>query len=398
MSENTNIHTAVIATNLNCSFFMQEQNALMIDGAEEATVKPFDNYVFSQLRGLNPEVKEVNFSDIDDLKNKTRAEYKKSEALSLSLELMDPKLSINYRQKAANFLLDWVLESSDLLLYICNRVYSTILPTEFKPELALEILDSSFPSSLKELYIGLPEKSRLFSQFYTLIKINLNETLDHQHLLDYDLSETGIYAQFTRALANKDLVLYNIATSAALEYFATNKIPVESDIFDKIRLQLQDNYSIKLELSKVFESELGEFSGSSNTQKKRLKIFIGEDDKFFASMIRRALESNLNIELVDKDAIRSDLTTLIKNSAFDLILLDVNMHSTIGSDLISIFRDDFDNANRYIFFSGHRIESSFKYPVPVNNMHYFPRVSPFEGIVERITRRFPFALKRPKLI
>jgi len=236
---------AYIATNLNKGVIFRDDRTELIDG-NTGLSQVLDSYLFSQIRALNPEIKEVFYKNEEDLKAIISDEYEKQEALSMALEVMDTSLSVEYRNGIADLLDAEISNRPEHLIFIKNRLYSTAFPDLFDT-VFIDSKKNIFSKELINLYDDIKERSRLFNCFYTLLSLSLNPEIAEQELIDSRLTDIGAYAAFTNALYQCSQKKYNEAVIIAIPvleelHFFTNK-----QLFTEIETTLFEYYQIKLE-------------------------------------------------------------------------------------------------------------------------------------------------------
>ncbi|MDE3212953.1 MAG: hypothetical protein KGM98_06940, partial [Bacteroidota bacterium] len=91
---------AYIVGNLNCAIIFEGEKIALVRGDREE-VENIDSYVLSQIYATRPELKLTSFSQQDTLRQEISKEYRKQDALHMALEIMDSRLSMEYRQKTA---------------------------------------------------------------------------------------------------------------------------------------------------------------------------------------------------------------------------------------------------------------------------------------------------------
>ena len=236
---------AYIATNINRGFVFKDDYTEFISG--NTGINQFlDGYLFSQIRTLNPEIKEVFYRNIEGLKAIISDEYEKQEALNMALEVMDISLSEEYRIGIAGLLDTEISNHPEYLGFIKNRLHSTALPDLFNT-VFIDAKKSIFSKEFISLYDDIKEKARLFNCFHTLLKLSLNLEIAELELIDSRLTDNGAYAAFTNAISQYSQKKYYQAVIIAIPvleelHFFTNK-----QLFIEIETKLFENYQIKLE-------------------------------------------------------------------------------------------------------------------------------------------------------
>ncbi len=237
-------NTAYIATNLNKALIFGKHNAEILDGIKGKR-NVLDSYIFSQLKAINPEIKEISYNSDGDLATLVADEYAKQESLSMALEVMDTSLSDEYRSGIADLLDIQISNNPDLVAFIKNRLYSTALP---------ELFDSTFLATIKQshskelagFYKELKEKSNLFNCFYTEFIILLNLNSSEQEYIDSVLTDNGCYAAFTNALFHHSQKIYDEAVLMAIPAMQEMHIFTNKELFYEIQNKLNNIHQIVL--------------------------------------------------------------------------------------------------------------------------------------------------------
>lgn len=236
--------TAYISGNANGAILINPENAIYING-ENGSEIILDQHFFSHLLALDPEFKEIPFDGRGALFEELFIERNRQEALGEALEIMDSRLSFEYRKKIVHYLNRRIMVFSGLIDFLINRLYSTHLPDMFDPKLAEAVLEGQ-SEQLAFLFKDLGEKSTLFSKFYTIFRLALNEETETQSKIDVILSENGSFASFTMALYERSLNFYNYGINLSVTALKSLYPSVTKELFQRIGCSLKEQYGLSL--------------------------------------------------------------------------------------------------------------------------------------------------------
>ncbi len=231
------------------------------------------SYEWSQICNINPEYIEVNYESVEDLYAKINIEKIRNEALDFCLELMDNNFSLDYKLGISDLLIDILDTSKDIIYFIENRLLSTPIPKNFNPRVAYNILYKK-KSSYSFLYDDLESKTELFNKFYTLQLTELNIGKEKQEIIDYRLTDNGVYSKFCLALYNKSDKDYDTANVEAIKILKELHLLNNYELYSTIKKKLITFYNFE------FEIEVSEKNIISND------IFDDEIIKLFDTYIQ----------------------------------------------------------------------------------------------------------------
>lgn len=235
-------NSAYISGSLNCALIFKNNKAEIIDGATGES-RLLDGYLLSQFKAINPEIKEVQYKNIDEIKSYLEAEHKKQEALTMALEVMDTSFSEQYRLGIAKLLDEAIADDASLVTFIKNRFYGTPLPVSFEPSYIIS-QKGKFSETFTGLYENLEAKTRLFAAFYTLLQLLVNAEATEIELLNSELTDNGCYAAFTEALYIRSRKKYEGAEMMAIPVLEKLHLFGDKNLFNTIETKLSENYKI----------------------------------------------------------------------------------------------------------------------------------------------------------
>jgi len=355
---------AYIASNINSAIIFSDKNSVLIGGSFPE--QDIDNYLLSHLLAINPEIKEVYYNSVEELKHEILSEFEKQNALSMALELMDNSFSNDYREGIAKLLVKEIEAKPELLIFLKNRFLSTLLPESFNPDLPIQfILNHS--KELFDLYNDLTIKAKLFACFYTIFKLELNLELSDQELVDTALTDKGCYASFTIALYEKSLAKYNATAVNTIYNLEKLHFFQDMQLFTELQERLEKGYQIILKDSDFKE----EFSASTNESDSIAELInkyfnerkIKEEKKFWKwvklKRINNIQEIIETIAQIKKLVVEHGPNSQLFFNEFELVVHKV-LNSDTPEDLYKICYDlasyfitfyQFDLSNRLLFYA-----------------------------------------------
>jgi hypothetical protein len=238
---------ALLAGALDTAIVFEDDHCSVI---RSGVSKRVDGYLYSQITIVKPELKLISYTTEDELKEKLFQEKIQQRALSQALELMDNSFSQTYRQKISGRLIEQLEVHKGLLDFLKNRLYSTVLPSKFDPNIASVMVKGRY-SQLEDIFQDLREKSRMFGRFSTVFTLELQASDEEQTQIDEVLSDHSAYANFALALYQGSKTLYNIAVKLSLQHSA--QFPVLTKrLFETVESQLAVNYKIILKREEFY--------------------------------------------------------------------------------------------------------------------------------------------------
>lgn len=221
-----------------------EAKGLYFSQGESGEKRELDNYTYSQLRAINPELKDVSKLSKDELFPSLYLENTLQKALNQALELMDPQFSNEYKEKIARHLVEKVNSHSGVIDFISNRFYSNILPKTFDPHSALYFLENT-NAGLRDIFTNLKLKSEAFAQLYSVIRtLSMLEKVE-QEQLDSLYTQQSVYSNFVLAIYHSSGTLYDQAVQLALRHRPDHLTFLDNDFFKSVKQELVKNYQVK---------------------------------------------------------------------------------------------------------------------------------------------------------
>ena len=294
---------AYIVGNLNCAIIFEGEKIALVRGDREE-VENIDSYVLSQIYATRPELKLTSFSQQDTLRQEISKEYRKQDALHMALEIMDSRLSMEYRQKTAIALKEVIENDPSLTDFIKNRFLSTPVPESFDPNLV-----KGYSKELGEiamLYSNLQEKGLLFAKFHTSIKFNLEIEPEKWIYVEQVLTDEGLYAEITTSLFNESGIGYKKAFANFEEKLKRLEVTIPEKFENRIYNELRNHYKINISDPAVGILSTPEFA------KELLHVI----DNFTVKEVDSKKSSPLRVAIMPSD---SELAFSILISEFFLI-------------------------------------------------------------------------------
>ncbi|WP_345953005.1 hypothetical protein [Mucilaginibacter sp. PAMB04168] len=245
---------AYLAGSVNGALVSKHDGFHLFDGSTGFTEK-LDGYIFSQLRAIRPEFKQIEYENETELVEKLLIESVQQEALQEALELMDASFSVTYRTAVAGFLHEKTNIYPGLLDFLTNRFYSSPLPDDFNERIAIQVL-AGRSDALANLYHDLRSKTEMFDRFYTLFQIHINASTEHKLSIDDLLTESSAFAHFTMALYHRSVTIYEYAVATAIKELHTLGVPVNRNFFNELKEEIGKKYAIELKHMPPLESIL----------------------------------------------------------------------------------------------------------------------------------------------
>jgi tetratricopeptide (TPR) repeat protein len=211
----------------------------------EGKLHPYSDYLFSHLQSLNPEIFEVNISDIEELGKIVKNEYEKHQVLNMFLELIDTKLDRDYKFQLSNILEEEIKTNFELLVFVENRLTSSILPSSFSIKDSISLISHEAHwvlTVLKKLLFRTP----LFAGIFTLFRLNIPIHKDLWSTIYKKLTDLGIFYQLVIAFENRSLTQYWNIAFKCLQILKSHDILVNESVFTSIIEGMQTKYAVNL--------------------------------------------------------------------------------------------------------------------------------------------------------
>jgi|GEM_PF-4666434 len=234
-----------IFENLNHAISFDDKGMKLIYNGFEDRYDDFNQIIFSQLKALNPEISIFKSSSQNKLRLAVNSAYEKQNLLSMMLEIMDVTFSVEYRSELATLAEDVILQSTDHLIFVENRLFSTILSEKFSAKDALTTIPPEcffVRSSLEKL----EKRKRLIQYLTSLLRLHtiLSPNLwEEAYAL---ITNKGLFYRWIVALEGRSKILFLKISRLVQNELLKLAIQFDQATIDKIINDLRKNYKIIL--------------------------------------------------------------------------------------------------------------------------------------------------------
>ncbi len=300
-----NDQVAILFPALNSAIYRDGEEIYHMRYSEDPVL--LDAYQFSQIENLKPEVIEVPFNSIGEIREIMRTEYAKFEALTMTIELMDPDISIGYKVKIVDHLNE-ILENQIIYSFVSRRINGTVKPKAFTVHhTAMSFIKVHSP--LSNIFLNFDERNKLFGDFYTTLLIELHPNESEKAQMDMLLTESGLYEEAGKALELQSSRLYRsviirIAQELRKIFSSSQDLLIENLLNVQNKLEKHNSIVLRIEDKPVLPAG---------------KILLVNEDMFENNLIKDILMEKSNA-LIHVENIERVFTSILEFKP-DIIIL-----------------------------------------------------------------------------
>lgn len=152
--------------------------------------------------------KDIRWSETE-LCDSIELEKIKQQALDFFLIGMDTTLDTELRALAIGQLEEGVLDNQDVVQFVENRVFSTVVPNEFNPQIGSELCLEKGYSNVHELYsnleLAMPIILHVREYWQGRLTTTWSSTIDELEELDREFTDKGVFSDFVLSSLDGDV-------------------------------------------------------------------------------------------------------------------------------------------------------------------------------------------------
>ncbi len=235
----------------------QQGQWFLMDADEPKEVRKWHLFDSNFFALTNPETIHLEGErKINEVRNLLELESKKHEALALSLQFMDTKISGVELKNAIASLLEKHIRHSKIYSFVETRLLSTVVPASFNPAAALKTCEVGHFEKATNLYRHLAASQNGIQQFFTVWqKVGKKHFKSYE---DYDtayarMTESGLVKELVMAISQKDKIQWDVAAVKTTELLKQYNLLEDTILVSDLKQELETIFKICFE-NKVFIS------------------------------------------------------------------------------------------------------------------------------------------------